>query len=101
MHELPKSILEKHKEKNKEVEEYLRSQENSRIEYSIEQIKKLLSEGKIPKELGEWFLKDYEVTTQQYKLLQELELTPERLLQKEHGSGILFLRKLFHPSLLK
>ena len=60
MHELVKAIIEKHKEKHKEVEEYLRSQGDTQISYSPEQIKTLVDSGRIPKELGDWFFKNYE-----------------------------------------
>ncbi|MBS0624374.1 MAG: hypothetical protein JSS62_07140 [Verrucomicrobia bacterium] len=60
MHETLNIVFEKYKEKHKEVEKYLKSQGEIQITFSVAHIKKLLNSGKIPKELGEWFLKDYE-----------------------------------------
>jgi hypothetical protein len=71
MHELVQTVIDKHKDKVKEVEEYLRSQGETHIEYSTERIKLLLEAGKIDKELGEWFLKDYEAKEKQYREMQE------------------------------
>lgn len=71
MHELVQAVIDKHKDKHKEVEEYLRSQGETHIEYSTERIKLLLESGKIDKELGEWFLKDYEAKEKQYRQWQE------------------------------
>lgn len=71
MHELVQAVIDKHRDKNKEVEEYLRSQGETQIEYSKEHIKSLLEAGKIDKELGEWFLKDHEEKEKQYMQWQE------------------------------
>lgn len=71
MHELVKAVIEKHKEKHKEVEEYLRSQGDTQISYSPEQIKMLVDSGKIPEELGDWFFKNYEEKRKQYYEMQE------------------------------
>jgi hypothetical protein len=71
MHELVQAVIEKHKEKHKEVEEYLRSQGETQIEYSTEHVKMLIDSGKMPKELGEWFLKDLEAKETQYRQMQE------------------------------
>lgn len=82
MHELVQTVIDKHIGRIKEVEEYLRSQGETRIEYSSEQVKKLIKSEKIPKELGEWFLKDCEEKEKQHRQMQEFtknhpEITPE------------------------
>ncbi|OJU79663.1 MAG: hypothetical protein BGO10_02215 [Chlamydia sp. 32-24] len=82
MHELVNAIIEKHKEKHREVEEYLRSQGDTQISYSPEQIKMLVDSGKLPKELGDWFFKNYEEKRKQYNEIQEFiknnpEIPPE------------------------
>jgi predicted secreted protein len=41
MHEVVKEIIEKYKEKHQEVEEYLRGQGDTQIEYSPEHVKSL------------------------------------------------------------
>src|SRR5690554_3269072 len=71
MHELVQAVIDKHREKHKEVTEYLRSQGDTQIEYSIEQVKMLIDAGKIPKDLGDWFLKDHEAKEKQHKQFQE------------------------------
>lgn len=66
MHELVQAIIDKHKEKHKEVEEYVRSHSDTQIAYSHGDIKILAEQGKIPQELAVWFFKDYEAKQLQY-----------------------------------
>lgn len=54
MDELLNSLIEKYKEKNKEVEEYLRTQGDTNISYSSEHIKILAETGYLPKELWDY-----------------------------------------------
>src|SRR5690349_3778465 len=56
MHELIKKILEK----QKELEEYLFSQVGNHISFSQEHIHLLVEAGKLPKEVGDWFIKNHE-----------------------------------------
>ena len=70
MDELVESVIEKYKEKHKEVEEYLRSQGEAQITYTPRHIKMLVDSGKIPKELGDWFFKDYEEKRHGSKLIK-------------------------------
>jgi hypothetical protein len=56
MHELIKKILEK----QKELEEYLLSQVGTHILFSQEHIHLLVEAGKLPKELGDWFIQNHE-----------------------------------------
>lgn len=73
MHELVMAVIEKHKEKVKEIEEYLHGLEesDSHISFSHEHIKKLIDSGDIPKDLGEWFFKDNKEQFDQYKEWQK------------------------------
>lgn len=71
VHELVQAAIDKYKDKNKELVEHLRGQGEIQIEYSIDQIKMLIESENIPKELGEWFLKDHEAKEKQYKQMQE------------------------------
>ncbi len=72
MNELVQTVFDKYKDKNKEVEEYLTNLEETKINYSIEHVKMLMESEKIPKELGEWFLKDFEAKEKQYRQMQEI-----------------------------
>jgi len=71
MHELVEGVIEKYKEKHKEVEEYLRSQGDTQISYSPVHIKMLVDAGKLPHELGEWFFKNYEESHKKHLEIQE------------------------------
>ena len=53
------SVLEKYYEEHKDVEEYLRNLGKANATYSPEHIKMLVEADKIPKEIGEWFFKNY------------------------------------------
>lgn len=55
MHELIKKILEK----QKELEDYLLSQVGNHIAFSQEHIHLLVEAGKLPKEIGDWFIKNH------------------------------------------
>lgn len=92
MHELVQAVIDKHKDKHKEVEEYLRSQGETHIEYSTERIQLLLEAGKIDKELGEWFLKDCEAKEKQYRKWQEFvknnpDISPEERMKQFFKEG--------------
>lgn len=67
MHEKIEAIIEKYKEKQKEVKEYLSSQGETQITFTPKHVKMLIDCGKIPKELGEWFFKYYEEKNKQYQ----------------------------------
>jgi hypothetical protein len=94
MNELVQAVIDKHKDKHKEVEAYLRSQGETHIEYSTERIKSLLAAGKIDKELGEWFLKDHEAKEKQYIQWQEFvknnpDIPPEERIKHFFKQGLL------------
>jgi hypothetical protein len=94
MHELVQAVIDKHKDKHKEVEEYLRSQGETQIEYSSDHIKMLIESDKIPKELGEWFLKNHEAQKKQQKELQEFiknnpDIPPEERHKRFFKEGLL------------
>lgn len=71
MHELVEAVIEKYKEKVREVEVYLRDQGETQISYSPEHIKMLVKSGNIPQELGTWFFKNHEESYNQHKEMQE------------------------------
>jgi hypothetical protein len=73
MHELVKAVIEKYRDKHKEVEEYLRSQGDARVTYSPSHIKMLADLGKIPQELADWFFKDYEAKLQEHMEMTEFK----------------------------
>ncbi len=50
--------IEKHKEKIRELESQFREGGNDQVSFSSEQILQLIKAGKIPQELGEWFIKN-------------------------------------------
>jgi hypothetical protein len=85
MHEIVQAVFDKHKDKHKEVLEYLQSQGETQIGYSTEQIKILIESGKIPKELGDWFLKYNEENENQYIQMQAfIKNNPDIPIQERH-----------------
>jgi len=67
------NIIEKHKEKIREVEAYTREHGNDQVSYTPEQIKALVDSGYIPKELGEWELKHIEEINKKHKEMHEFK----------------------------
>jgi hypothetical protein len=57
MQELVQAVIDKHKDKHKEVEEFLRQHSGEQLSYSAEQLKVLVEQGYFPKDLAEWQLK--------------------------------------------
>lgn len=61
-----------HEAKMKEIEEFLRKQPaETSMEYSSQDIQKLVDKGSIPRDLGEWFLKCLKEKEAQHAQLQE------------------------------
>ena len=73
MHELVQAVIDKHKDKHKEVLEYLKSQGETQVSYSPEHVKLLVESGHLPKELGDWFFKNYQDGQKQHKEMQEFK----------------------------
>lgn len=71
MHELVQNVIEKHREKNKEILEYMRSQGNAQVSYSTQDIENLIERGLLPKELADWFFKDYENKRKQWLEMED------------------------------
>jgi hypothetical protein len=85
MHELVQAVIEKYREKHKEVEEYLRSQGDTQVAYSPGHIKMLADLGKIPQELASWFFKDYEAKRMQYNEFQNfIKNNPDIPVEERH-----------------
>ena len=92
MHELVTNVIEKHREKHKEVEEYFSTQGDAQVLYSPMDIKMFIDSGCISKELGDWFFKDYEEKLQQHKEMCEFkknhpDMSPEESIKHFFKEG--------------
>lgn len=87
-------MIAKHKQKIREMESELRVIGEDQIQYSSDLIIRLINEEKIPKDLGDWFLKDLNKKTQQHEEMQKLikehpEIAPEERWKHFFKQGVL------------
>lgn len=83
MHEQLKNVIEKHREKQKQVEEYLSSQGNTQVSYSPAHIKMLVDSGRLPKVLGDWFFKDLNERQKKHQEMYEFKKNHPDIAQDE------------------
>lgn len=85
MHDVVQEMIDKHKDKTQEAEEYLHSQASNDAPtiYSIEGIKHLADLEKIPRELADWYLIYYKESLKQHSEFQEFVKKTPDLSQEE------------------
>lgn len=86
--------IEKHKGKIREVESELRVMGETQIQYTSDLIIQLINEEKIPKEIGDWFIKDLNKKAQEHEKMQRFikenpEVPPEERWKHFFKQGVL------------